>query len=59
MGLNDERSNGQARWTKDRTGLALPESGKLAEIDPAAIDTGLRGMEAGYVPMRQEQETKP
>lgn len=51
MGLNDERSNGQARCTKDRTRLALPESGKLAEIDPVLIVTPPRGMEAGCVPL--------
>jgi len=48
-------------WTKDRDYLAPPDSGKLAEIDPALIVTPPRGLEAGYVPIatRQELEAKP
>ena len=43
-------------WTKDRNYLAPPDSGKLAEIDPALIVTPPKGMEAGYVPIATRQE---
>jgi hypothetical protein len=43
-------------WTKDRTYLQPPDTGKLAEIDPALIVTPPRGLEVGYVPIATRQE---
>ncbi len=42
-------------WTKDRTYLALPTTGKLAEVDPALVVKPPRGLEAGYVPIATRQ----
>ena len=48
-------------WTKDRTYLAPPDAGKLAEIDPALIVSPPKGMKVGYVPIatRQELDANP
>ena len=46
------------QWTKNRTFLAAPTVGKLADIDPALIFTPPRGMEIGYVPIATRQELK-
>lgn len=43
-------------WTKDREYLAPPDSGRLAEIDPALIVTPPKGFEIGYVPIATRQE---
>jgi hypothetical protein len=42
-------------WTKDREYLAPPNTGKLAEIDPALVVTPPAGFEAGYVPIVTRQ----
>jgi hypothetical protein len=42
-------------WAKDREYLAPPESGQLAEIDPALIVTPPPGLEVGYVPIVTRQ----
>ncbi len=42
-------------WTKDREYLAPPDSGQLAEIDPALIVTPPPGLEIGYVPIVTRQ----
>lgn len=63
---SEEREQVQARveklhraWTKDRDYLVPPDTGKLADLDPALIVTPPQGLEAGYVPIatRQELET--
>ena len=46
-------------WTNDRNYLAPPESGKLADLDPAMIVTPPAGMEIGYVPIVTRQEPRP
>jgi len=48
-------------WTKDRTYLAPPTVGQLADLDPAQIVTPPKGLEIGYVPIatRQELENTP
>ena len=43
-------------WTKDRDYLTPPDTGKLAEIDPALILKPPRGLEVGYVPIATHQE---
>jgi hypothetical protein len=43
-------------WTKDRNYLAPPNSGQLADIDPALILTPPAGLEVGYVPIATRQE---
>lgn len=43
-------------WTKDRTYLAPPASGDLADLDPALIVTPPPGLEVGYVPIATRQE---
>ncbi|MCB1125605.1 MAG: hypothetical protein KDM81_03845 [Verrucomicrobiae bacterium] len=43
------------QWTKDRTYLANPALGELAEIDPALIVTPPAGLEIGYVPIVTRQ----
>jgi hypothetical protein len=42
-------------WKKDRTYLAPPAFGELADIDPALIVTPPAGLEAGYVPIATRQ----
>ncbi|NNJ25008.1 hypothetical protein [Alienimonas chondri] len=62
-GLSDEeRERLQSRvellhrnWTPDRDYLPPPESGSLAEIDPALIVTPPKGFEIGYVPIVTRQ----
>lgn len=48
-------------WTRDRDYLTPPESGQLADIDPALIVTPPAGLEVGYVPIvtRQEPASNP
>jgi len=48
-------------WTRDREYLAPPDSGQLAELDPALIVTPPAGLEVGYVPIvtRQEPAKEP
>jgi hypothetical protein len=62
---DQEREAMQARieklhrnWTKDRDYLALPATGKLADIDPALLVTPPPGLEAGYVPIATRQAAK-
>jgi hypothetical protein len=43
-------------WTKDREYLAPPESGSLADLDPAVIVAPPQGLEIGYVPIVTRQE---
>jgi len=43
-------------WTRDRQYLTPPESGELADLDPALIVTPPSGFEAGYVPIVTRQE---
>jgi hypothetical protein len=43
-------------WTKDRDYLAPPESGRLADLDPALIVAPPKGLEIGYVPIVTRQE---
>ena len=43
-------------WTKDRTYLAPPASGSLADLDPALVVTPPPGLEIGYVPIVTRQE---
>jgi hypothetical protein len=45
-------------WTKDRTYLPPPTTGKLASIDPALLVTPPVGFEIGYVPIVLRQEAK-
>ena len=46
-------------WTRDREYLAPPESGQLADLDPALIVTPPEGLEVGYVPIVTRQEPAP
>ncbi|MEP6754403.1 MAG: hypothetical protein ABJA67_02795 [Chthonomonadales bacterium] len=46
------------QWTKNRTYLAPPKVGKLADLDPALVVKPPRGMEVGYVPIVTRQELK-
>jgi hypothetical protein len=62
---NAEREEAQRRvellhrnWTKDRTYLPPPTTGKLASIDPALLVTPPAGFEIGYVPIVLRQEAK-
>lgn len=43
-------------WTSDRQYLTPPESGELADLDPALIVTPPSGFEVGYVPIVTRQE---
>jgi hypothetical protein len=43
-------------WTKERTYLAPPASGGLADIDPALVVAPPPGLEIGYVPIVTRQE---
>jgi hypothetical protein len=43
-------------WTRDREYLAPPDSGQLAELDPALIVMPPAGLEVGYVPIVTRQE---
>lgn len=43
-------------WTKDREYLVPPDSGSLAELDPALIVTPPAGLEVGHVPIVTRQE---
>jgi hypothetical protein len=59
----EEREQAQKRveklhraWTKERSYLAPPDLGKLAEIDPALVLTPPKGLEIGYVPIATRQE---
>jgi len=45
-------------WTKDRTYLAPPTTGKLASLDPALIVTPPAGLEVGYVPIALRQDRR-
>ena len=45
-------------WTKDRTYLAPPAGGELADLDPALVVTPPPGLEIGYVPIVTRQEPK-
>jgi len=45
-------------WKSDRTYLAPPSIGELAEIAPALIVTPPSGLEAGYVPIVTRQDAK-
>jgi hypothetical protein len=45
-------------WTKDKTYLAPPTTGKLASIDPGLIVTPPKGFEVGYVPIALRQERR-
>ncbi len=54
---NQEREEMLHRhWTRDREYLTPPESGQLADIDPALIVTPPAGLEVGYVPIVTRQE---
>jgi hypothetical protein len=46
-------------WTKERTCIAAPTTGKLASLDPGLIVTPPAGLEAGYVPIALRQERRP
>jgi len=62
--LNDaERERMQAKveklhraWTKERNYLPPPQSGKLADLDPAQLVKPPKGLEIGYVPIATYQE---
>ncbi|MFM8891792.1 MAG: hypothetical protein ACKOTB_09275, partial [Planctomycetia bacterium] len=43
-------------WTKERTYLAPPAKGGLADIDPALVVTPPPGLEIGYIPIVTRQE---
>jgi len=42
-------------WTKDRTYLPPPTTGRLASLDPALIVVPPKGLEVGYVPIAIRQ----
>jgi len=44
------------QWTKERSYLAPPDRGRLADLDPAMIVTPPQGLEIGYVPVVTRQE---
>jgi hypothetical protein len=46
-------------WTKDRTYLTPPATGKLASLDPALIVSPPKGLEVGYVPIVTRQAAPP
>ncbi|MBL8990427.1 MAG: hypothetical protein JNJ48_02470 [Phycisphaerae bacterium] len=61
----EERESAQRRvemihraWTKERTYLPPPTTGRLVSIDPALIVTPPKGLEAGYVPIALRQERR-
>jgi hypothetical protein len=45
-------------WTKERTYIAPPTTGKLASLDPALLVTPPAGLEVGYVPIALRQEKR-
>lgn len=45
-------------WTKERTYLPPPTTGRLASLDPALLVTPPKGLEIGYVPIALRQEKR-